>query len=238
VVTFWLDQFDESGNVVQQIPVEMRGRSFHGVLADGHAVEVEGRWGPDGTLHSKRLRNLFTGGGFSVKSGSPAWAWIVTILFIVAFLAFAGWAFATVRGNHDGPTPSATGHPSPSLTTTPTPNGTPTPTPSPTPTASPTPTEPVTAVVECAPPDVLPSSGTTAPGPDAAIPAGGRVQWVNSGTEPLDLSFNEPAPPDFVDQSLEPGAEFTFTFEEPGTFQYICAFSLVKVVGNIDVGSP
>jgi hypothetical protein len=62
VLTFRLEQYDDRGNRLPPVPVEMRGRSIHGVLNDGDVVAVPARRRPDGVLRARRIANVTHGG--------------------------------------------------------------------------------------------------------------------------------------------------------------------------------
>lgn len=66
IATFRLELYDRAGNRVQPVPVEMRGVTITGHVADGERVEVFGRFS-GGTLYASSVRNVTTGGGISTR---------------------------------------------------------------------------------------------------------------------------------------------------------------------------
>lgn len=94
IVNFRLERYDRRGGRLQPIPVEMRGITITGNVADGERVQVEGRF-HDGTLYAKSVANVTTGGGLTTKAtgrfgrnlGRPGEAAVlVGMLLIVAAL--------------------------------------------------------------------------------------------------------------------------------------------------------
>jgi hypothetical protein len=69
IVNFRLERYDSRGNRLQPIPVEMRGITISGHVADGERVHVTGRF-HEGTLYAKKVDNLTTGGGLSTGTSS------------------------------------------------------------------------------------------------------------------------------------------------------------------------
>jgi plastocyanin len=64
---------------------------------------------------------------------------------------------------------------------------------------------------------------------DISVPPGTTVTWTNTGAAPHTVTG------DFADSGLiEPGKTFSFTFDEPGTFDYACALH-PQMVGAIVV---
>jgi hypothetical protein len=92
VWTFRLERYDGSGNRLQPVPIEMRGRSFEGAISEGDTVEVRGRWDEGTTLRPKRVRNLTTGATVGAKRVGKGWL-ILLALFVVAVLAVFIWVF-------------------------------------------------------------------------------------------------------------------------------------------------
>ena len=88
ILTFRLERFDNDGNRLQPIPIEMRGRSFEGALADGDWVEVSGGW-RDGTLRAKRVQDLTTGAVIRARSKLFTRALPFLVFLLVALVALA-----------------------------------------------------------------------------------------------------------------------------------------------------
>src|SRR5215813_6113443 len=66
ILTFRVDRFDETGNSLQPIPVEMTGE-IKGVLNEGDKIEIDAKWQPGQTLEPKKLLNRTTGGVVQIK---------------------------------------------------------------------------------------------------------------------------------------------------------------------------
>jgi len=100
VWSFRVVRFDDQGNAITPVPVEIRSYSIRGVLSDGDRVEIQERWTPGKTLRPRRLRNLTTGGGIEAKRSRD---WIVAVVFafiVLGFLVFvmgAGSYFYSLR---------------------------------------------------------------------------------------------------------------------------------------------
>jgi hypothetical protein len=60
VWTFRLQRYDNSGNELPPLPVEMRGKHFDGFINEGDKVQVQGRWKEGRTVRVKRVHNLTT----------------------------------------------------------------------------------------------------------------------------------------------------------------------------------
>lgn len=100
VWTFRVERFDETGNRVLLVPVEMRGLSFRGVMADGDWVRVRGR-STDGTLRASRVENLSTGASVDAR-GVPKAAVVVAVVIVsVIVVIFVVIAVVTLGGVRD-----------------------------------------------------------------------------------------------------------------------------------------
>ena len=88
VWSFNLERFDELGNSLQPVPVEMRGLRFVGAIRNGEEVEAPGPWRPGETLHATRVRNLTTGATVTTF-GRPPWliALVAAAVLLVAAIA-------------------------------------------------------------------------------------------------------------------------------------------------------
>jgi len=81
--TFRIERYDEAGNRLPPVPVQMRGARFSGSLHEGDEVRVTGRW-KDGTLVTDRVQNLTTHAGFSKRSLRGAFiAFLIVVVLIV-----------------------------------------------------------------------------------------------------------------------------------------------------------
>jgi hypothetical protein len=58
--TFVLERFDEQGNRLAPVPVEMRALGFEGFIRDGDRVEIHGKWKQGEIFRPKEVRNLST----------------------------------------------------------------------------------------------------------------------------------------------------------------------------------
>lgn len=65
--SFRVERYDAAGNRLPPVPVEMRGRSFHGFINEGDRVRVQGR-GKGGVIKARKVRNLTTGARVEVKA--------------------------------------------------------------------------------------------------------------------------------------------------------------------------
>lgn len=54
------------------------------------------------------------------------------------------------------------------------------------------------------------------------ITKGGSVEWVNNDLTPHTVTSQDTG--NFDSGSIEPGASWSYTFSQPGTFQYFCTF--------------
>jgi hypothetical protein len=104
VLRFRVDQFDDDGNLVRQIPVEMRGRSFTGLLENGFQVSVAGHW-VDGRVVSKQVTVYRDGVVMGIvrtsRPGPPPWQIVVMVLLVVAFVSFVVWGIIHMQNLRD-----------------------------------------------------------------------------------------------------------------------------------------
>jgi hypothetical protein len=89
VWTFRIERYDDLGNQVAVVPVEMRGRAFTGALGEGDWVRVRGV-GRGGNLRTRRAENVTTG---SLVKAKRHWTWLKRVL-VLAVLAAVGLAVA------------------------------------------------------------------------------------------------------------------------------------------------
>lgn len=104
ILFFSVEIVDEQGNVVQLIPVELKGERISGFVNNGHEVEVIGVKNYRGILQPKHIRNLTTKA--KVMASSPfttlglLWAlirglfFLVQIVVIIPILLFVIWLLA------------------------------------------------------------------------------------------------------------------------------------------------
>jgi hypothetical protein len=67
VVTFRVDMYDQGGQRVDSVEVEMRGHRIDGGLTEGDWVKVKGHRGRDGNLYAKSLYNYTTKSHFRIR---------------------------------------------------------------------------------------------------------------------------------------------------------------------------
>jgi hypothetical protein len=87
VWTFRLERYDEAGDRLQPVPVEMRGRSFEGAISEGDTVEVYGRWRDGTTLRADRARNRTTGAVVTAKGYGKLWLLLIPLVIGLAIIA-------------------------------------------------------------------------------------------------------------------------------------------------------
>jgi hypothetical protein len=89
VLAFRVERYDESGDLAQLVPVEMRGYEFRGSLHDGDWVRVHGKIS-DGTMRSNRVDNRTTGATVVAKDVSKfaKGCGIIAIVAVCAFILF------------------------------------------------------------------------------------------------------------------------------------------------------
>src|SRR5829696_5383987 len=54
-----------------------------------------------------------------------------------------------------------------------------------------------------------------------SVPVGATVTWTNTGTRPHTVTADDGS---FDSGRLDPGEQFSQTFDQPGTFSYFCGF--------------
>lgn len=101
IMTFRVARYDEAGDPVALVPVEMRGNSFEGSVSDGDWVSARGRM-RRGTLRVKELNNLTTGAVVRVKP-VPKVVTVLGCLVVLAILSFIAWIAYTGFTGSSGP---------------------------------------------------------------------------------------------------------------------------------------
>ncbi|OKJ41572.1 hypothetical protein [Streptomyces sp. CB01580] len=89
VCTFRVERYDDSGNRIQLIPVEMRGYRVEGSISDGDWVRGTGRM-KSGTFRMTEVENLTTGADVRAK-GIPRIALVFVFVLFALILAFMIW---------------------------------------------------------------------------------------------------------------------------------------------------
>jgi hypothetical protein len=93
ILAFRLDRFDDAGQPLPSVPVEMRGLHLKGHINDGEWIEVPGNWKSGKLLEPRRVRNLTTGSWVEVGGSG---LWLLQLLFVLVFVAvvlFLFWMF-------------------------------------------------------------------------------------------------------------------------------------------------
>src|SRR5215218_3567246 len=67
-----------------------------------------------------------------------------------------------------------------------------------------------------------------------SVPAGATVTWTNTGSRPHTVTADDGS---FDSGRLDPGEQFSQTFDQPGTFAYHCGFH-PEMQGSIVVTEP
>jgi hypothetical protein len=93
--TFRIERYDEAGDRMAPVAVQLRGYGFDGSLTEGDEVRVSGKW-RDGTLHTDKVQNLTTRA--VVKKRSFAKPLIASLLVMVVFVV-GFFVFSTFAGN-------------------------------------------------------------------------------------------------------------------------------------------
>jgi FHA domain len=93
VLAFRVDRYDESGNRLAPVAVEVPffGR---GQVGEGEEVEVSGKW-HRGTLRANKVSNLSTGAEVGGRSTAMKIAALVAVVFIVAIFAFIAYSIVS-----------------------------------------------------------------------------------------------------------------------------------------------
>ncbi len=72
--------------------------------------------------------------------------------------------------------------------------------------------------------------------PDLTVPAGTTVVWQNRGANAHSVKAFDGS---FESDTLAPGDTFSFRFEQPGTYQYLCKqHGRQGMIGTITVVGP
>src|ERR671912_3045573 len=66
------------------------------------------------------------------------------------------------------------------------------------------------------------------------VPAGATVTWTNAGSRPHTVTADDGS---FDSGRLDPGEQFSQTFDQPGTFTYFCGFH-PEMLGSVVVTEP
>jgi hypothetical protein len=96
--TFRVECLDTQGNRIALVPVEMRGLSFQGSIADGDSVEIRGSASSRGTLHPGEVRNRTTGAVVRSSGKSLIAGLIQMVLVIIFLIVFCSIASFVLRG--------------------------------------------------------------------------------------------------------------------------------------------
>jgi hypothetical protein len=99
VWTFRLESHDQGSNLVQRIPVEMRGLSMEGSINDGDEVEIPGRWQPGQTVQPSEAYNVTTHSTVRSKGvtrgqrtcSTVALVFFLVFIAVIVAVAVFGW---------------------------------------------------------------------------------------------------------------------------------------------------
>jgi hypothetical protein len=197
ILTFRLEQYDDHGNRMTPIPVEMRVLSVMGQLSEGEQVMVKGRW-RHGVLRTRRIHNLSTGAVITAPFRSRSVKWMVWPLGLAALVVVGILVSGVIR---DGTDSISSNNPLDSVLSTPSVPGLPTGGPEPGPGSGP---EPTTAPSTQVLPPPAPSQVMVGI-KDYSLPTDAVL--FTSGDE-LILVNEDPDPHDIEIRSL-PGSPFT-----------------------------
>lgn len=67
------------------------------------------------------------------------------------------------------------------------------------------------------------------------LKVGTKVTWVSKDSTPHNVTFKPGDPAEFTSKDLNKGDTATFTFEKPGTYNYLCTFHPASMQGVITV---
>jgi plastocyanin len=70
---------------------------------------------------------------------------------------------------------------------------------------------------------------------DAELAAGGALTWTNTDAATHRIKARDSAPAAFESEELMEGDEYSFTFEEPGAYEYFCSIHSY-MTGTVVVG--
>jgi hypothetical protein len=97
VWTFRIERYDEAGNRMLLVPVEMRSRMFEGSISDGDWVRAHGKM-KAGTFRANTVENFTTGASVRAKRLPQSVlipVVVIAVVFFLAVLSFVLWGFAT-----------------------------------------------------------------------------------------------------------------------------------------------
>jgi hypothetical protein len=90
VLTFRVDPGDGG----PPVPVELKGLSIEGDIAEGDWVDVYGRYRPGRVLKAKAVVNRTTGVPVEAR-GAPGWAKAIAVILAIAIIGFIAWIAIT-----------------------------------------------------------------------------------------------------------------------------------------------
>ena len=94
VWNFMVDRIDEKGQPLSPVPVEMRARSFSGMLNEGNLVQIDKKWQPGKVLRVSKVKLVDTGtyvkerSNFIQRFAHNTWSnfYVFIVLAIIAAL--------------------------------------------------------------------------------------------------------------------------------------------------------
>jgi hypothetical protein len=96
ILSFRVESFDKAGNRMQPVAVEMRGKSFQGMLNEGDQVKIRAILRKGQALRVSEVYNVTTGSRVKAKRsapGIPMWVWnLVFFAAIALILAYCSGA--------------------------------------------------------------------------------------------------------------------------------------------------
>lgn len=91
IITFRVERYDQAGNRLSPIPVQMRARSFDGILHDGDWVEIKAKWKSGKTIKVSKLHNLTLNTTLKAKglNGVAYWIFWIVVTAVLFFIMTA-----------------------------------------------------------------------------------------------------------------------------------------------------
>lgn len=90
IIAFHVERYDKAGNRMSPIPVEMRCKSFVGLIREGDQVEVRGKWREGEVLRVSKVYNLTTRSRIKKGASSPLYKRVPTFIgWCLYYLVYA-----------------------------------------------------------------------------------------------------------------------------------------------------
>jgi hypothetical protein len=97
VLSFRIERYDENGNRLPPVPVQIKGASFVGTIQEGDQVQLKERWKPGRIVQVKRIQNLTTQNTVTAK-GQGVGPWMGLILFVLFVACVVAFFIAASNG--------------------------------------------------------------------------------------------------------------------------------------------